>query len=61
MPDKFIDAVEVGKKIKEFRQKAGFTLERLAELVDLSAQQIQKYENGVSCLNTNKLQELWFR
>jgi transcriptional regulator with XRE-family HTH domain len=56
--NKFIDAVEVGKKIKEFRLKAGYTLERLAEIVELSAQQIQKYENGVSCLNTNKLQEL---
>ena len=52
----FIDSKEIGRRIREFRQKAGFSQEKLAEAIDMSFQQIQKYENGVSKLNTSKLQ-----
>ena len=54
----FVDAIEIGLRIKKFRVKAGFTQEQLAELINLSPQQIQKYESGGSRLNTDKLQEL---
>ena len=54
----FVDAVEVGLRMKTFRVKAGLTQERLAELIGLSPQQVQKYEAGGSRLNTDKLQEL---
>jgi transcriptional regulator with XRE-family HTH domain len=52
----FIDSKEIGRRIREFRQKAGFSQEKLAEAIDMSFQQIQKYENGISKLNTSKLQ-----
>jgi len=52
----FIDSKEIGRRIREFRQKAGFSQEKLAEAIDMSFQQVQKYENGVSKLNTSKLQ-----
>lgn len=54
----FVNAVEIGQRIKSFRVKAGLTQEQLAELINLSPQQIQKYESGGSRLNTDKLQEL---
>lgn len=55
---KHINSVEIGYRIREFRQKKGFSQERLAELLNLSPQQMQKYESGASKLNTDKLQQL---
>ena len=55
---KHIDSVGIGCRIREFRQKAGLSQERLAELLNLSPQQMQKYESGASKLNTDKLQQL---
>lgn len=55
---KHIDSKEIGCRIREFRQKAGLSQERLAELIGLSPQQMQKYEAGASTLNTDKLQQL---
>lgn len=54
----FVDASEVGRRMKAFRVKAALTQEKLAELIGLSPQQVQKYEAGGSRLNTDKLQEL---
>ena len=51
-----IDSKEIGHRIRVFRQKAGLSQERLAEAIDMSFQQIQKYENGKSKLNTSRLQ-----
>lgn len=55
---KHIDSKEIGCRIREFRQKKGFSQERLAELLNLSPQQMQKYEAGASKLNTDKLQQV---
>lgn len=55
---KYINSIEIGCIIREFRQKKGFSQERLAELLNLSPQQMQKYESGASKLNTDKLQQL---
>lgn len=55
---KHIDSIAIGCRIREFRQKKGFSQERLAELLNLSPQQMQKYEAGASKLNTDKLQQL---
>lgn len=55
---KFVNAEEIGRRMKEFRLEAGLTQEGLAEMIGLSPQQIQKYEAGGSKLNTDKLQEL---
>jgi len=53
-----LSSKEIGEKIKLLRKHAGMTQERLAELVGLSYQQIQKYEAGSTMLNTDKLQRI---
>ena len=58
MAMQFVNSIEIGFRIREFRQKKGLSQERLAELVNLSPQQMQKYEAGGSKLNTDKLQLL---
>lgn len=40
--------MEIGKKIKQLRYRAGWTQEQLAEKLSLSAQAISKWENSVS-------------
>lgn len=55
---KVLSSVEIGRKIKEFRKHKGLSQERLAELIGLSFQQVQKYEAGTNRLNTDKLQAL---
>lgn len=52
----FINSIEIGRRIREFRQKAGLTQEKLAEMLEISFQQVQKYESGMSKLNTDRLQ-----
>jgi len=49
-------STEIGLKIKQRRQQAGLSQERLAEMVGVTFQQIQKYENGQTTLNILKLQ-----
>jgi len=58
MNNVIISSIEIGKRIREYRKKAGLTQEKLAEMLEVSFQQIQKYENGSSKLNTDKLQML---
>lgn len=48
----------IGEKIKERRRELGITQERLAEKLDVSYQQVQRYEKGSNTLNTEKLQIL---
>jgi Predicted transcriptional regulators len=55
---KILSSKEIGEKVRLLRKHAGMTQERLAELVGVSSQQIQKYENGSTMLNTDKLQRL---
>jgi two-component system response regulator len=49
--------VQIGRKIKERRKKAGFTLEQISKIVHVTYQQIQKYENGQSKIPVEKLYE----
>ncbi|TSK08546.1 MAG: helix-turn-helix transcriptional regulator [Geobacter sp.] len=49
---------EIGKKVRFYRLRAGLTQEKLAEEVGVTFQQIQKYENGSTKLNTDKLQQI---
>ena len=53
-----ISSVELGLKIKLLRQQAGLSQEKLAEMVGVTFQQIQKYENGQTRLNILKLQQI---
>jgi transcriptional regulator with XRE-family HTH domain len=48
----------VGLKIREFRRNAGVTQEVLAEMLDVTPQQVQKYESGANKLNTDRLQQV---
>lgn len=53
-----ITSSDLGLKIKQARQQAGLSQERLAEMVGVTFQQIQKYENGQTTLNIIKLQQI---
>jgi transcriptional regulator with XRE-family HTH domain len=53
-----VSSADLGQKIKLLRQQAGLSQEKLAELVGVTFQQIQKYENGQTTLNILKLQHI---
>ncbi len=40
--------MELGKKIKQLRFKAGLTQEQLAEKLNIGAQSVSKWENALS-------------
>jgi transcriptional regulator with XRE-family HTH domain len=41
-----MNSIEIGRKIRQLRKNAEMSQERLGELLGLSYQQVQKYENG---------------
>ena len=45
----------LGKRIKELRKNAGFTQEKLAEMVDLSREYITRVERGQKNISLKKL------
>ncbi|MGE0155679.1 MAG: helix-turn-helix domain-containing protein [Geobacter sp.] len=47
---------EIGFRLKQLRELAGISQEKLAELVGISKGQLQKYEYGKNMMNTEKLQ-----
>ena len=49
---------EIGERLREFRKRRGLTQEQLAVMVEVTFQQIQKYESGFTRLNTDKLQAI---
>jgi len=53
-----VSSIELGLKIKQLRQQAGLSQEKLAEMVGVTFQQVQKYENGHTTLNILKLQQI---
>uniref|UniRef100_C6E4Y5 Transcriptional regulator, XRE family n=1 Tax=Geobacter sp. (strain M21) TaxID=443144 RepID=C6E4Y5_GEOSM len=53
-----VSSAEIGTLIRRYRQDAGLSQEKLAEMVGVSFQQIQKYENGHTTLNIIKLQHI---
>jgi transcriptional regulator with XRE-family HTH domain len=40
------------------RQRAGYTLEQLAEKIGVTSQQIAKYESGQNMMNTDRIQQI---
>lgn len=52
----FVKTLEIGKKIRVLRQHAGLSQEKLAELVGVTPQQIQKYESAKTRISTDKIQ-----
>ena len=50
--------VQVGKKVRERRQKLGWTLMDLAERLGVSHQQVQKYEQGTTRISASSLYQI---
>lgn len=53
---RFISSAEIGRAIKQRRMALGMSQEKLAEKLDVSYQQVQRYENGSNKLNVENLQ-----
>lgn len=47
---------EIGERIKKRRRELGITQERLAETLNVTYQQVQRYENGTNSLNLENVQ-----
>jgi len=47
---------QIGFRLKQLREQAGISQEKMAELVGVSKGQLQKYEYGKNMMNTDKLQ-----
>ena len=50
--------VHVGKRIRQRRWLAGMTQQKLAELVGIKFQQIQKYETGANRVSASRLWDI---
>lgn len=46
---------QIGKNIKRLRRESGFALVEVAQALDVSYQQVQKYETGRNRLSAAKL------
>jgi len=53
---KMISCRDIGEAIKRRRKELGISQEQLAEALDVSYQQVQRYENGANRLNVENLQ-----
>jgi len=49
---------EIGKRVKAVREDMGISQTKLGDLIGVSYQQIQKYENGTSALSVEKLDKI---
>jgi transcriptional regulator with XRE-family HTH domain len=47
---------EIGEKIKRRRRELGISQESLAEILGVTYQQVQRYENGMNKLNVENIQ-----
>jgi transcriptional regulator with XRE-family HTH domain len=58
MEQKFIASKEIGDTIRRRRRELGISQERLAEILEVSYQQVQRYENGSNKLNVESIQNV---
>lgn len=49
---------KIGELVREFREARGLSQMRLAEMVGVSYQQIQKYEKGVNKISIERLKQI---
>ncbi|AJE03656.1 MULTISPECIES: helix-turn-helix domain-containing protein [Geobacter] len=56
MENAIITSKEIGLAIRRRRKELGISQERLAEILEVSYQQIQRYENGTNKLNIENIQ-----
>ena len=54
--NRILSSEEIGFRLRTLRQQAGWSQERLSEMIGVSPQQFQKYESGKNMMNTEKLQ-----
>ncbi len=47
---------EIGARVKKRRKEIGMSQEKLAEILNVTYQQVQRYENGVNKLNVENIQ-----
>jgi transcriptional regulator with XRE-family HTH domain len=50
--------IEVGRRVRALRQEKGMSQEKLGNQLDLTFQQIQKYENGSNRIGAGRLQRI---
>jgi transcriptional regulator with XRE-family HTH domain len=53
-----VSSKSIGEKVKFRRQDIGMSQERLAEILELSYQQVQRYENGINKISVERIQEI---
>ena len=53
-----METQSMGKRIMSLRKEKGLTQEQLAEMLNISAQAISKWENDVSCPDISVLPKL---
>ena len=51
-----VTSKEIGARIKKRRSELGISQEELAEALDVTYQQVQRYENGTNKLNVENIQ-----
>lgn len=56
MEKKIITSKEIGDAIRRRRRELGISQERLAEMLNVSYQQVQRYESGANKLNVENIQ-----
>lgn len=54
----FISSWDIGQAIKRRRNALGMSQEKLAELLNVTYQQVQRYENGSNKLNVENIQNV---
>ena len=55
-PSKIITSMEIGAALKQRRRELGISQEKLAEILNVSYQQVQRYESGANKLNVENIQ-----
>lgn len=50
--------VEVGARVRAYREAAGLSQHDLSRLIDISFQQIQKYERGQNRISVSRLMQI---
>jgi transcriptional regulator with XRE-family HTH domain len=50
--------IEVGRRVRAFRQQKGLSQEKLADQLGVTFQQVQKYEKGTNRIAAGRLQRI---
>lgn len=55
---KILSSKAIGERVKFLRQNIGMSQERLAEILGVSYQQVQRYEGGQNKINVERVQQI---